>query len=85
MAKYSSGSGPTSYGRKGKIVTPGNADIPGEVKAVCCLTAGNITIVPEGNADADTLAFVGVPAGFTPPWRVRRVTAATCVVATVES
>ena len=74
---------PDSFGTVGAVITPGASDLSPFAKAVVCLTAGNITIVPVGNADAATLAFVGVPAGFIPPYRVRRVTAATATVASV--
>jgi len=84
MGKYDNYSAsPGSLGTRGVVLTPGNTDIAGEPKAVVCLTAGNLTIVPEDNADGATLAFVGVPAGFVPPYRVRRVTAATATVASV--
>jgi hypothetical protein len=73
-----------SYGRTSRAVTPGAADIDPVPKAVVCLTTGNITVVPLGNSDDATVAFVGVPAGFMPPFRVRQVTAATATVATVE-
>lgn len=73
-----------SLGTTSRIVTPGATDLDPIAKAVICLTAGDITIVPVGNANAVTLAFVGVPAGFIPPFRVRRVTAATATVATVD-
>lgn len=74
---------PMALGNKGALLTPGNADIAGNYKGVVCLTAGNITIVPAENADGDTLSFVGVPAGYVPPYKVRRVTAATATVASV--
>lgn len=73
-----------SFGRKGRVVTPGATDLDPIAKAVVCLTTGNLTIVPVGNANGDTLTFTGVPVGFTPPYQVRRVTAATATVATVE-
>jgi hypothetical protein len=72
------------FGTVGKVITPGAADLDPIAKAVICLTAGNITIVPVGNANTDTLAFVGVPAGFIPQYRVRRVTAATATVASID-
>lgn len=75
---------PGSFGRQGRVVTPGANDLDPVPKAVTCLSAGNLTVVPFGNADADTLSYVGVQAGFTPPFIVRRVTAATAIVATVE-
>jgi len=84
MGKYDNyASGPSGFGTGGAVLTPGNDDIAGEPKAVVCLTAGNLTIVPEVNADSAALAFVGVPAGFVPPFRVRRLTAATATVASV--
>lgn len=75
---------PNSFGRKGALVTPAAADLAGNVKGVVCITSGNITVVPQGNADADVIAFVGVSAGFVPPFMVRRVTAATATVWTIE-
>lgn len=73
-----------TFGRAGRLVTPGSSDLDPIAKGVVCLTAGDITIVPVGNANGDTLAFVGVPAGYVPPYQVRRVTAATATVATIE-
>lgn len=75
---------PSTLGRKSRVITPAATDLPGATKAVVLLTAGNVTVVPVGNADADGIAFVGVPAGFVPPFMVRRVTAATATVATIE-
>jgi hypothetical protein len=77
-------SSPESFGVSSRIVTPSNDDLDPIAKGVICLTAGDITIVPSQNDDGDTLAFVGVPAGFIPPFRVRRVTAATATVATID-
>ena len=74
----------SSFGRKARIVTPGATDLSPTTKGVVCLTAGNLTIVPVGNADGVTIAFVGVPAGYIPPYKVRRVTAATATVATID-
>lgn len=83
--RYKSFAGtPSSYGTKGRVITPGADDIDPPAKAVVLLTSGNVTVVPMDNEDAAALAFVGVPAGFSPPFRVRRVTAATATVATVE-
>jgi hypothetical protein len=75
---------PSSFGTVGTIITPGATDLDPIAKAITLLTAGNVTIVPVGNDNADTLAFVGLPAGWVSPYRVRRVTAATATVATVE-
>jgi hypothetical protein len=75
---------PDSFGTKSRAITPGNTDIDPVPKAVVCLTGGDITVVPFGNSDAGTVSFAGVAAGYAPPFRVRRVTAATATVATVE-
>ncbi len=75
---------PSSLGTTSRPVTPGAEDIDPIPKGVVCLTSGDLTVVPLGNADAVTLSFVGVPAGYVPPFRVRRVTAATATVATIE-
>jgi hypothetical protein len=74
---------PNSFGTKGAIIAPSANDLPATVKAITLLTAGDVTIVPVGNADGETLAYVGCAAGFSPPYRVRRVTAATATVASV--
>lgn len=77
-------SGPSSLGRKGRVITPGATDIDPIAKSVTALTDGDVTVVPVDNADVDTLAFVGVSPGWICPYQVRRVTAATAVVATIE-
>jgi hypothetical protein len=75
---------PTSCGRRGVVLTPAEADFAvGVAKTVTTLTAGDVTLVPAANADGDTLAFVGLPAGWIAPFQVRRVTAATATVAAV--
>lgn len=73
-----------TFGRKSRIITPAATDLDPIAKAVVCLTAGDITVVPVNNANATTIAFVGVPAGFIVPFQVRRVTAATATCATIE-
>jgi hypothetical protein len=74
---------PDSFGTRGTILTPGETDINPVPKAIVCLTAGNLTVLPFGNPDGETIAFVGVTAGFVPPFRVRRVTAANATVASI--
>ncbi|MCU1418778.1 MAG: hypothetical protein JWP32_2952 [Schumannella sp.] len=80
--------GSSSFGTKSRSVTPNDsADLnPAPVKAVVCLTSGNISVIPTGNADNAPVAFVGVSAGFVPPFQVRRVmaTGTTCTVRTIE-
>jgi hypothetical protein len=73
-----------SYGTKSRAVTPAATDINPVPKAVVCATGGDITVVPLNNADAGTITFTGVAAGFIPPFQVRRVTAATATVYTIE-
>jgi hypothetical protein len=73
-----------SFGTKSRAVTPGNSDLDPVPKAVVCVTSGDITVVPVNNANGVTVAFTGVAAGYTPPFQVRRVTAATATVYTVE-
>ena len=69
-------SSPISLGRRGVPVTPAASDLPGGVaKAVVMLQDGDVTVVPADNADEGTIAFLGVSAGFLPPFQVRRVTA----------
>lgn len=84
IPSYTHSAGPTTYGSRMEHVTPGGADLPGGIaKAVVMMEAGDITVVPATNGDAETFAFVDVPAGFSPPCRVRRVTAASAPVAAI--
>lgn len=76
-------SDPTQFGNEAAIITPGATDLDPLPKAVVLLTAGNVTVVPDGNANGTTLAFVDLPAGYIIPFRVRRVTAATATVASI--
>lgn len=73
---------PQSFGMAGAVITPGNTDLP-DSRAVVCLAAGNVTVVPWNNLDGATLTFTGCPVGFVVPYVVRRVTAATGTWATV--
>lgn len=81
---YAGASSASTFGRKSRIITPSTDDIDPIVKAIVCLTAGNVTVVPVANSDDDALLFVNVPAGYVVPFQVRRVTAATAIVATIE-
>lgn len=76
--------GSDSFGPRGRVITPGAVDLDPVAKSVVMLTAGDITIVPTGNANGDTLAFSGLPAGYVIPYRVRRVTACTGACATID-
>lgn len=81
-------SGAGAFGTVSKAVVPSDsADLPSApVRAVVCLTSGNISVIPANNATAVPVPFVGVSAGFVPPFQVRRVmaTGTTCTVMTVE-
>jgi len=82
MPKIPTG-GPTAFGYSGAVITPGASDLPLNVKAIVCLSPGDVTIVPFNNADGATITFSGCQVGFCPPYVVRRVTAATGSWATV--
>jgi hypothetical protein len=73
-----------SFGRKGRTVTPGSSDLDPIAKSVVMLTAGDITIIPDGNANGSTLVFEGLSAGYIIPYVVRRVTACTGTCATID-
>lgn len=73
-----------SFGRRGSVVTPGSSDLPDVAKGLVVLAAGDATIVPVDNANAATLTFTGLSAGAIIPYQVRRVTAATATLATID-
>ena len=75
---------PIAFGLSGAVITPGASDLTGDPKAIVCTSAGNVTIVPFNNDDATTISFVGCAVGYSPPYIVRRVTAATGTWATVS-
>lgn len=82
---YKSASGDAqSFGRRGYVVTPGSSDLADVAKGLVVLSAGDATIIPVGNTDSQTLPFTDLPAGAIIPYQVRRVTAATAVLATIE-
>ncbi len=84
MADYGSyAPTPGSFGRRGAPIVASANDIADRPKAIVCTAAGNVTLVPEGNADSATVVFTGCPVGFVPPYLVRRVTAFTGSWATV--
>ena len=73
-----------SLGVKSRLITPGASDIDPYAKSVVCATSGNVTYLPKENADADTVTLTGVPAGYILPHQVRRVTAATATLYTID-
>jgi len=74
-----------NFGRKGAVITPAAADLDPIPKAVVMCTTGDITIVPDGNANATTITFTGCAVGFIPPYVVRRVTACSGTCASVDA
>ena len=73
-----------SFGRRGRVVTPGSTDLTDVAKGLIVLSAGDATIIPVDNSDSGTLAFTGLSVGQIIPYQVRRVTAATATLATIE-
>ncbi len=69
-----SGSSRSTLGTSARAVVASADPIDPPAKAIVLLTAGDITIMPDSDG-APLLAFVGVPAGFIPPYAVRKVTA----------
>lgn len=63
-----------SFGKKGRLVTPHDTTLLDPIAksiVVTDITAGaNISVLTEGGS---TIAFVGVTAGYTIPYRVARV------------
>jgi len=74
---------PISFGRRGRLVTPGESDLTVVSKGLYVVADGSVTFVPAGNADAETLTAT-VTAGTTMPYLIRRVTAATATLWTIE-
>lgn len=73
-----------SFGRAGVVVTPGAGDLAdGVCKGLFVAAAGDVTFVPDGNDNADTVMVLSAPVGLVIPFRVRRVTAATATVVAV--
>lgn len=72
-----------SFGRRGYVVTPGASDLATVSKGLFVIADGDVTFIPADNADDETLT-VSVVAGAVVPYLVRRVTAATATVATIE-
>ncbi|UQD96139.1 spike base protein, RCAP_Rcc01079 family [Bradyrhizobium japonicum] len=74
-----------TMGRRGTVVVPGPNDFVAVApKGLVVLSAGDATVIPVENSDTGTLSFVGLTAGQLIPFMVRRVTAATAVLATID-
>ena len=74
-----------TFGRKGRVIAPSSSDLDPIAKTVVMLAAGDITIVPDGNANGDTISFTGLAAGQMVPFVVRRVTACSSSCASVDA
>lgn len=73
-----------AFGRRGLTITPGANDLTTVAKGLVVLASGNATIIPVDNADVDTLTFTGLSVGQVIPYQVRRVTAATATLASID-
>lgn len=71
----------TSQVRKLKPITPAAVDFARVARVVVILSAGDVTLIPVGNADGETFTFTGLPSGTFLPILTRRITAATATVA----
>lgn len=68
--------GMNTFGRIGSLIVPSDTvDLTGPYpKAIEVTVAGNLAIIPAGNADsAAAIAYTSVPVGFRPGFIVRRV------------
>lgn len=76
------------FGERARVLSGDASDIaniPEDGVRVVALGEGDMTVVPTLNTNGETVAFVGVQAGFIPPFFVRRVTVAPAAgFATIE-
>lgn len=79
------GANATNFGSKGAAITPSASDLDPLPKAVVMTSTGDITIVPDKNANATTITFTGCAVGFIPPFVVRRVTACSGTCASIDA
>lgn len=79
------GASSSSFGRKARAVTPGNTDLDPIAKSIVMRATGDITVIPAGNQDGETISFTGLPAGYIIPFVVRRVTACSSSCATIDA
>lgn len=73
-----------SFGRRGSVVTPGASDLPSFSKGLVVLAPGDATVIPADNPDDGALTFTGLTVGQVIPYIVRRVTAASATLATID-
>jgi hypothetical protein len=70
--------GISDVGKKMLAVTPGSSDFA-NASLIYAAAAGDVTYIPEQNANADTVTET-VAQGWVSPVLVRRVTAATATI-----
>ncbi|WP_342360792.1 hypothetical protein [Terrarubrum flagellatum] len=83
LTKYGNVRGPGYIGGKGALIVPSNNDFSVIPRNIVALTAGNVTFLPVDQDDASPLTIY-LDAGRTMPFFVRRITAASGTLATVE-
>lgn len=71
-----------SFGKSARLVTPAGTNLDPIAKSIVMLAAGDITVIPAGSSAS--LAFTGLPAGYTVPFQVRQVTACSSTCATID-
>lgn len=62
------------------IVTPANADLALNAKALYVFVAGNLEFIPAGNTDSEIIGPYAVFAGQVIPFEVRQVRTGTTAV-----
>lgn len=85
---YSAGRRRGSRASKGKAITPSDStDLTSYASGIVVTAAGNVRLLPGGNDDADTITITAAPAGYVPPYQVRRVfaTGTTASVASIDN
>jgi len=78
--------GRNTFGNSGAPIVPSDTvDLAVYAKSIVVTTAGNLAIIPTGNADAVSIAFVNLPVGYVVPYTIRRVlsTGTTAAVASI--
>lgn len=75
---------PNTYDSFGKSTRPisGATTLDPIAKSIVMLTAGDITVTPAGTSN--TLAFVGLSAGYIIPFQCKAATATAGVAATID-
>lgn len=73
-----------TYGNACAVITPGATDQIASnglyYKYFVMANTGDVTFVPYGNADANTVTLTGLPSGTMIPGRIRRILSATAPI-----